>query len=103
MNSGRDINPAINRGRDGIYLNVHVQPGAKTNAIRGMYGDAIKLSITVSPQDGKANRALIQFVAKLLDIPRAEVQLISGQTSRQKRLFISGRPDRLIRQIQSWV
>lgn len=103
MKNGHDMNPAINRGRKGIYLNVHVQPGAKTNAIRGMYGDAIKLSITVSPQDGKANRALIQFVAKLLDISRAEVQLVSGQTSRQKRLFISGQPDMLVSQIESWL
>jgi len=97
------MNPAIDRGKDGIYLSVHLQPGAKTNAVRGMHGDAVKLSITVAPQDGRANRALIQFLAGLLDIPKSSIQLVSGQTSRLKRIFISGQPDRLVSQIRSWM
>jgi len=103
MKQTHDLNPAIITGQDGIYLKVHLQPGARTNMIRGMHGDAIKLSITVAPQDGKANRALIEFIAQLLGSPKSAIQLVSGQTSRRKRLFISGQTEKLIRQVESWL
>jgi hypothetical protein len=74
----------------GCILSVRVHPGAKRNAITGTLGDALKISVTTPPSDGRANIALAAFLAERLDIPRMSVELISGNTSRTKMLRITG-------------
>ena len=74
----------------GCILSVHVQPAAKSNAINGAHGNALKISVTAPPSDGRANAALIAFLAKRLDIPRPSIDLISGSTGRTKVLRITG-------------
>jgi len=56
---------------DSISLSIHVQPKASRTRIAGLHGDAVKLCITSPPVDGKANAAVIQFLAKLFKIPKA--------------------------------
>jgi len=73
-----------------VSLSIHVQPKASRTRIAGLHGDAIKLCITSPPVDGKANAAVIQFIAKLFKIPRAAVTLASGEASRDKRLILAG-------------
>ncbi len=75
---------------DGCTLNVRVHPGAKRNAITGTHNAALKISLTTPPTDGRANSALIAFLAERLNIPRTSIQLISGATSRSKTLRITG-------------
>ena len=74
----------------GCILSVRVHPGAKRNAITGTHDNALKISLTTPPTDGRANAALIAFLAKRLDIPRASIVLISGATSRSKTLRLTG-------------
>jgi len=74
----------------GCILSVRVHPGAKRNAIAGTHADALKISLTTPPTDGRANAALIAFLAKRLDIPRLSIELISGATSRSKTLRLTG-------------
>jgi uncharacterized protein len=74
----------------GISFVVKVQPRAKKNAITGVLGDALKLSLTAPPADGRANEACIECFAKLLDVPRSAITIISGQTSRRKVIRIAG-------------
>lgn len=69
-------------------LTLHVQPGAKVTAIQGRHGDALKVRLAAAPVDGKANAELLRFLADALRVPRSAVQLIAGQTSRQKRVRI---------------
>lgn len=69
---------------------VKVHPRAKKNAITGEVGDALKVSLTSPPADGKANQACIEFFAKLLKQPRSSVTIASGQTSRTKVIRVSG-------------
>lgn len=69
---------------DGVLLTLHIQPGARKTEVVGLHGDALKLRLAAPPVDGKANDALIAFLAKRLDIPRARLTLVSGQTSRRK-------------------
>jgi uncharacterized protein (TIGR00251 family) len=76
---------------DGCTLAVHVQPGAKKNGVTGIHAGAVRISLTTPPIEGRANEALIAFVAELLRIPRARISLLSGTTSRTKALHITGK------------
>jgi uncharacterized protein (TIGR00251 family) len=74
---------------DGSILTLHVQPGAKRTEVVGEHGDALKLRLAAPPIDGRANESLVAFVAETLDISRQSVVLISGQSSRRKRLRVA--------------
>lgn len=76
--------------RDGISFAVRVHPRAKKDAITGEVGDALKVSLTSPPVDGRANEACVDFFAKLLEVPRASVSIASGQTSRNKAIRVIG-------------
>jgi len=73
-----------------ITLTLHIQPGAKKTAFAGLHGDALKIRLAAPPVDGKANDALVKFIAATLGLPKAAVCLKSGQTSRRKVLEVSG-------------
>jgi uncharacterized protein len=75
---------------DGCTLSVRVHPGAKRDAITGTHGDALKISLTTPPTDGRANAALIAFLAERLKIPRLSIELIAGAASRSKTLRLTG-------------
>ena len=77
-------------------LAVHVQPGAKKSGVVGEHGDALKIRLAAPPVDGKANAALIDFLADRLGVARGEVTLKSGQTSRRKVLEIERAPADLV-------
>lgn len=71
-----------------LQLTVHVQPGAKTTSCAGIHGDALKIRLAAPPVDGKANQALITWLAQTLGRPQNAITLIRGQTSRRKTLNI---------------
>ena len=73
-----------------ITLTLHIQPGAKKTEFAGLHGDALKIRLAAPPVDGKANDALIKFVAETLKLPKSAVNLKSGQTSRRKVLEVCG-------------
>ena len=77
---------------EGLVLNARVQPKASKNAMRGVHGEALKIALTAPPVEGAANKALIAFVAKILGIPKASIEILSGQTSRNKRLLLRIEP-----------
>jgi len=74
----------------GVTFAVKVHPRAKKNAITGAVGDALKVSLTAPPVDGKANDACVEFFAKLLNVPRSSVTIAAGQTSRNKVIRVQG-------------
>ncbi len=71
-------------------LTLHIQPGAKKTEISGLHGDALKIRLAAPPVDGKANAALIDFVANFLKIPKSRVDIKSGHSARRKVLEIDG-------------
>lgn len=73
-----------------LHLALHVQPGAKTTEIAGIHGDALKLRLAAPPVDGKANAALVAYFAQLLKVPKGNVALVAGASSRRKLLRIAG-------------
>lgn len=75
---------------DGVTLRLHIQPGAKKTEVAGLHGDALKVRLAAPPVDGKANACLIEFLAERLNVAKSDVRLLSGETSRAKRLRITG-------------
>ena len=73
-----------------LTLTLHIQPGAKKTNVAGLHGDALKIRLAAPPVDGKANEALIKFVAERFRLPKNKVTLKSGHTSRRKVLEIIG-------------
>lgn len=73
-----------------VSFAVRVHPRANKNAITGEVGDALKLSFTTPPVEGRANEACIEFLAKFLNVPRSSVSIASGQTSRNKVIRVAG-------------
>ena len=78
----------------GTTFAIKVHPRAKSNAITGEAGNALKVSLTAPPVNGKANQACIDFFAKLLNVPRSSITIAAGQTSRNKVIRVAGlKPD----------
>lgn len=71
-------------------LEVKVIPGASRDEIAGTVGEAVKIKLRAPPVDGRANEALIEFLADKLDLPRRAISVERGETSRQKLLRIEG-------------
>ena len=81
---------AIHELADGVTFAVRIHPRAKKNAITGELGDALKVSVTAPPTDGRANEACIEFFAKLLKVPRSSITIASGLTSWNKVIRVAG-------------
>jgi uncharacterized protein len=74
----------------GATFAIKVHPRAKKDAITGEVGEALKVSLTSPPVDGRANETCIDFFAKLLKVSRSSVTIAAGESSRNKVIRISG-------------
>lgn len=81
---------AVQDTPSGATFAVKIHPRARKNAIAGELGDALKLSLTAPPVEGRANEACIEFLANLLNVPRPSVTIASGQSSRRKVIRVAG-------------
>lgn len=86
-----------------LVLNLHVQPGARKTEIVGLHGASLKIRLAAPPVDGKANDCLIAFLAEQLGVPRAQMELVSGTTSRLKRLRVTGVSEQAVARLVSAV
>lgn len=78
----------IQKKTDGVIFKVYIQPKASKNSISGLHDDALKIRLTAPPVDGAANKMCIQFLSKQLGIPKSDIEIVSGQTSRTKHIFV---------------
>lgn len=90
----------IRETSEGVTLAVRAQPGAKKTAIIGTYGEGadaqLKIAVHAPPVEGRANHALIEFVAEYFSLSRKDVVLVSGESSRSKVFLLRGMtPDRV--------
>ena len=78
----------------GVMLAVRAQPGAKRTAIVGVYGEGdaaqLKIAVQAPPVEGRANEALISFLAKTFGTPGKSIELVSGELSRSKAFLLRG-------------
>ena len=73
-----------------MILDLHVQPGASRSEFAGRHGDRIKVRLAAPAVEGKANVALVEFLASYFGVPRRNVRIAAGLKSRQKRVVIEG-------------
>ncbi len=73
-----------------IILTLHVQPGAKHSEVAGLHGDALKIRLAAPPIEGRANEALLRFIAEQFAVPLRNVELLRGAQSRHKMVKVSG-------------
>ena len=71
-------------------LELYVQPGARKTEFAGQHGDRVKVRLAAPPVDGKANEALIEFLAAHYRVPKRSVRITAGLRSRLKRVTIEG-------------
>lgn len=78
------------RNGEVLTLTLHIQPGAKRSELAGLHGEALKIRLAAPPVEGRANEALLKFIAGLFDVPVRQVELKQGSQSRHKVVAISG-------------
>ena len=76
--------------KEGVLLHVHAQPGARRNGILGERAGALRVAVTAPPDKGKANAAILEVLAEALRLKPSQVVLVSGETSRRKRILLAG-------------
>ncbi len=72
----------------GVVVSVKVQPNASKDRVVGEHAGQIKIAVTVAPEKGKANKAVIKVLSQWLNVKSSDIQIISGETSRDKKVFI---------------
>jgi len=84
---------------DGIVLNLHIQPRASKSEVCGVQGAALKIRLTSPPVDGAANKLCREFLAELFQVSKSAVEIISGESSRHKRVKITASDTARLQQI----
>ena len=87
-----------------LVLTLHIQTGAKNTEAAGLHGDALRIKLAAAPVEGKADAALLKFLAKHFDVPLCQVMLKQGDKSRHKVIVIQQpgcSPDVLYNELQS--
>jgi uncharacterized protein (TIGR00251 family) len=78
----------------GVTLAVHARPGAKETVVAGLYGEGsatqLKIAVHAPPLEGRANAALIEYLAEIFSLPKSAIEIVSGETSRSKVFQIRG-------------
>jgi uncharacterized protein len=73
-----------------VILDLHVQPGASRSEFAGEHGGRIKVRLAAPPVEGRANDALVEFLADYFEVPRRNVRITAGLKSRRKRVIVEG-------------
>ena len=98
MTARADQLPCLQVTADGgLLLRLHVQPRAAHNQVAGLQGEALKLRLTSPPVDGKANKAVLATLARLLELPKSCLTLRSGLQSRTKTVRIENADEAQLR------
>lgn len=95
------------KNNKGVSVNVRLTPAARREECAGVVdaGEgklALKISVRAVPEDGRANKALIEFLASEWKLPKSAISLLAGAGSRQKTLQVEGDSDSLLRHLEDW-
>ena len=82
----------LERHADGTVLPVRAHPGARRDEIRGEHAGALRVAVRQAPEKGKANKAIAGLLARALEVRKSQIELLSGETSPQKRFLVRGIP-----------
>jgi uncharacterized protein (TIGR00251 family) len=88
---------------EGVVVPVRAQPGARRSQVVGEYNGALKIAVTAAPDKGKANDAVLQVLADALGLRKSQVEVLTGQTSRDKRVLVRGKSRvELVQYLSQW-
>lgn len=77
--------------REGVlHFGIRVSPGARNPRVVGLHGGALKVAVAEPPEKGRANAGVIRVLAAALGVPAKQIELVSGHTSRDKRVAVTG-------------
>ncbi|MGH6931355.1 MAG: DUF167 domain-containing protein [Dongiaceae bacterium] len=93
---------------DGVRVRLRVQPRARTNRVHGLGADAdggaaVKLTVTAAPEDGKANAAVIELLAREWGLAKSAMKIVLGAADRRKVIQVAGRPTELMARLTDWI
>jgi len=88
--------------RNVLCISVHVQPNARSTAIAGRHGEALKTRLAAPPLDSRANQLLVDFIAKKLDVPSGNVRLRRGSRGRAKLIEVLAPGEDALRSLSDW-
>ncbi len=93
--------------KEGIVLRVRLTPNAAAAGIKGTFCDEkgtmyLKMTVVSPPEKGRANKELIQLIAKKLKIAKSEIELVSGEISHYKKLLIKSDREKIRLQFEEW-
>lgn len=87
--------------KEGLRLNLHVQPGAAKSEFAGTHGDELKIRIKARPVEGEANKAVCAFLAEVFALSKTSVSIVKGETSRSKAVLLMGDTASLIEKLRT--
>ena len=88
---------------EGFLINLKISPNASKNEIIKTDDGLLKIKITAQPVDGKANKALIEFLSKNLKVPKTSIEILKGHTGKEKTLLIHSKNIEVIEKLKSFV
>ncbi len=80
----------VRETEDGVVFAVHVLPRSKKDGVAGFHGDAMKVKLSAPPVEGAANKALLKLFSRLLHVPKGDVEILRGETGRDKLVLVRG-------------
>jgi len=80
----------ISSDSGGVALEILATPGSSVSKVRNVHGNALKVAVRAAPERGKANDEIVEVLAEFFGVPRGSVTILSGETSRNKRVRIAG-------------
>lgn len=80
----------IEDAAEGVLIRIHVSPGAGETRVVGKHGDSLKIRVAAVPEKGRANEAVLAYLAEVFDIGKSDVAMVAGHTSRKKKVLIRG-------------
>lgn len=94
------LSTIINKKENGIRFSVRAVPNASKCEITGIYDGCLRIRLDAPPNEGKANEKCIKFLSKLLDVPKSNIEIISGDKNKNKIIEVKGNPDILFEKIK---
>ncbi len=89
----------IRPAEDGVYVKLRVSPGAKSTAVKGLYGEgALRLSVVAPPVGGRANKEVERYLAALIGVKKSRVFVVKGALSRDKLVLVRGTKPEAVRE-----
>jgi len=93
----------VRKSLNGVTFKVFVQPRSSKNMISGLYKDSLKIKLTAPPVEGAANKMCIKYLAKCLEVPKSSLEIISGHTSRTKKMLLRNKDGKVSRDEQNYL